>query len=416
MSSDTGAFAPFRAARYTDPDADVTAPPYDVLDVAAADALRAADPHNIVHLDLPVNLGDAAAGAVSGGGGDAVQDAHRGAASMLEQWVDDGVLDIDPDPAFYLYAQGYRDGSGAQHQTAGVVGALEIGTEGVLPHEQTTPKASSDRLVSLEATRTNLSMIYALSTAADLPALLTPEGPPVMAVTDDEGVHHRLWRITSPARVGAIADAISSDPVVIADGHHRYSVAEQYAASHDVTGADRIMTFVVPLDPEYLAVRPIHRVLPRVGAASDAAEIADALGDVADVKPVESTALLDDPEAGHVIVIAADAAWDCTPRLRPQDSERLARVPEVLRPLTVSWLHEVLLERLGADAAVFHHDRAEVARRVHQGEAALGVLMPPISVADIEEVADADERMPPKTTFFWPKARTGLVLRRFEDQ
>lgn len=415
-------FAPFRGLRYRGGLDSRTAPPYDVLDPEEASAFRARDPRNVVHLDLPVDVGDATAASSGGLVGTAEPDegvraAHRHAATLIDAWVSDGTLAVDPDPVFYLYRQGFRDASGRQRQTTGVVGALRIGDGGVRPHEETTKKASSDRLVSLEETRTNLSMIYGLSLADGLGALLEPEGPPLLAVTDEDGVHHRLWEIRSPARIAALAEVTGSAPVVIADGHHRYTVAASYldaAGGGSVAGADRIMAFVVPLDPDFLVVRPIHRVLVEVG--HDASGIRTLLGEIAEVVDLgpATVDLQDEPEA--ITFVMSDAVLRVTPRLRDLDRDRLAAEPEALRGLAVVWLHKIALVHLGVSEVVFHHSPAVVGARVSAGAAAAGVLLPPVSVDQIAAVAAAGERMPPKTTFFWPKARTGVVMRRFADQ
>ena len=164
---------------------------------------------------------------------------------------------------------GYKDDTGRLRQTAGVIGALELaqpGTGGVLPHEQTTPKAKSDRLEMLRYCRANLSAVWGLSTAEGLSGLCELPGPPVAAWTDGEGVHHRLWPISQPGIVEAIAAAVSSEPVVIADGHHRWSTSLQYRDERHAAGDgagpwDLAMTYVVELVEEQLLVQPIHRLV-----------------------------------------------------------------------------------------------------------------------------------------------------------
>lgn len=415
-------FTPFRGLRYAAGSDSRTAPPYDVIDADEAAAFRARDEHNVVHLDLPVDVGDAGAAAAGGLVGTAEADesvraAHRHAAALLGSWVADGTLVVDADRIFYLYRQGYRDASGRVGQTTGVIGALRIGGAGVLPHEQTTKKASSDRLVSLEETQANLSMIYGLSLADGLGPLLEPEGPPALAVTDEDGVHHRIWEIHSPARIAALTEVCASAPVVIADGHHRYTVAARYLDTMGdaaPTGADRIMAFVVPLDPDFLVVRPIHRVLTHLG--TEPSSVQERLREIADVDAVDIDAVDLEAVPEAITFLSADTALRVTPRLREADRAALASEPECLRGLAVVWLHKVALAHLGADEVVFHHSAAVVAERVRSGAARAGVLLPPVSVAEIATVADSGERMPPKTTFFWPKARTGIVMRRFADQ
>lgn len=415
-------FEPFRGTRFRDGIDTRTAPPYDVLDSAEAAALRAKDSHNVVHVDLPVDVGDAGAAASGGLVGTASADetvraAHRHAGALLSEWIDDATLVVDAEPLFYLYRQGYRDADGRAGQTTGVIGALRIGADGVLPHEETTKKASSDRLVSLEETATNISMIYALSMAEDLGPLLEPEGPPVLAVTDEDGVHHRLWEIRSPARIAALSEVMGSAPVVIADGHHRYTVAARLLADSGAAaplGADRILTFVVPLDPAFLVVRPIHRLVGELASPVDTVRARlQEIAAVVEVDPADVD-LTAEPEA--ITFILPGVALRVVPRLRPEDEVTLGAEAESLRSLAVVWLHKVAFVHLGVEHVVFHHSPAVVAERVRSGDAVVGVLLPPVTVDEIATVAAAGERMPPKTTFFWPKARTGIVMRRFVDQ
>lgn len=399
-----------------------TAPPYDVIDGNEAARLRALDPENIVRVDLPSEVEEASLGDASGtpahDADSSVALAHERAAELLSDWVERGSLVVDPRPALYVYRQTFAGPGGAKRTTAGVVGALRIGADGVLPHEQTTAKAKSDRLESLRRTQTNISMIYALSPAPDLTRLVegaAGDEPAVVSVTDEDGVEHSLWRVGDPGDAAELAAAVDGSPLVIADGHHRYTVAGQYAEEHpDSPAAARIMTFVVPLDPEVLVVRPIHRLLPETGCPAD--RVADILSRLGVVREVDLGGMARDRSPDGIVVATAAGSFGIRPVLRPEDEDALAKRPESIRSLAVSWTHDVLLPALGAADAVFHHDSAFVLDRVRHGEASAAVLLPAITVDDIIRVADAGERMPPKTTFFWPKARTGLILRRFCDQ
>src|SRR4029077_1915435 len=126
---------------------------------------------------------------------------------------------------------GFHDESGRPHQTSGVIGALELAVPGegdVLPHERTMPKPKGDRLDLMRSCRANISPVWGLSLAEGLSALCEPSGPPTARCTDDDGVHHRIWRLEQPAVLEAISAAVGGAPVVIADGHHRYETALHY--------------------------------------------------------------------------------------------------------------------------------------------------------------------------------------------
>src|SRR5947209_16102644 len=247
-------FEPFAGIRY---DADaveldrVVAPPYDVIGPEERHALEQRDVHNVVHIDLPRD--------------EPGRDRYTAAGCRLDEWLAEHVLLQDDEPSFYVYRMGYHDADGRPRQTSGVIGALELSVPGegdVLPHERTMSKPKDDRLNLLRACRTNLSAIWVLSLADGLSALCELPGPPDARCTDDEGTHHRLWRITQPGIVSALADAVASAPVVIADGYHRYETAlafrdERRAASAGPGAHDQIMAFAVELAEEQLSIRPI---------------------------------------------------------------------------------------------------------------------------------------------------------------
>src|SRR3954470_12700574 len=224
----------------------VTAPPYDVIDDVQRATFAARSPHNVVHVDLP--RGD---------------DAYVTAGRLLEQWLDDGVLVVD-EPSLYLYRM---DG-----HTLGVIGALGLEPPGegdVLPHEHTTPKARSDRLDLLRTTHANLSPVWALSLASGLSKLLDPgAATPLGNWRDGDGITHELWRISDPDTINRIIESVSSAPVVIADGHHRYETCLAFAAERpDLAGADATLCYVVELAPAQLTVQPIHRLVRGVSLA-----------------------------------------------------------------------------------------------------------------------------------------------------
>ncbi|HEY4609427.1 MAG TPA: DUF1015 domain-containing protein, partial [Ilumatobacteraceae bacterium] len=212
-------FEPFAALRYSaaEPLDDVTAPPYDVLSIADVEALLGRHPHNIVAIDVPLDR----------------DGPHRydAARRRLADWIHDGVMVADGSPAFTVYRMDFVDEAGRSRSTVGVVGALEVvdeGADGVLPHERTTPKAKTDRLDLTRATQCNLSPIWGLSLTGGLTALLEAPGDPVGRCTDENGVVHRVERIVDPERVAEISAAVAANPVLIADGHHRYAISRSY--------------------------------------------------------------------------------------------------------------------------------------------------------------------------------------------
>ena len=300
-------FEPFRAIRYApgvDLDA-VVAPPYDVLSDADVDALAARDEHNIVHADVP-----------RGG-----PERYEVAGKLLRSWRDDGVLVADDVPTFTLYRMRFTDAAGTRRDLVGVLGGLEVvdeGAGGVLPHERTTPKASTDRLDLTRATDTNLSPVWGLSLASGLTALLAEPGEPVGTVTVD-GVEHVVERVAERDRVDAIRAHVATDDVLIADGHHRYSIARIHrddvraATGRTDTAAEETLAFVGELVTEQLSIEAIHRLYTSIPFSS----LRTALTARFDLSPADTpnaATLAAMESAGRLVLIGPDGAEWMTPR------------------------------------------------------------------------------------------------------
>jgi uncharacterized protein (DUF1015 family) len=334
--------------------------------------------------------------------------------------VAEGVLVVDPAPTFTAYRMTATDDRGRPVSTLGVLGALTLSRpdEGeILPHEHTTPKAKSDRLDLLRGTRTNLSAIWGLSLAHGLSGLLEPpaEGP-TQAWTDEDGTRHEWWAITDPDRIEAIAAAVGSQPVVIADGHHRYETSLAYRDERRATdgeggAADATLCYVVELSDEQLTVRPIHRLVHGLADLDLAAALA---ADVEGLSPAgtataeevaDGRVLARMDELGAIAVVGRDGAAALLavdpakfPGVDDLDSARLAAALAAVGPHELTYQHGT--------------DRAQAA--VVGGEADWAVLIRPVTVAAIEANAHSGARMPPKSTFFHPKPRTGVVFRRLD--
>lgn len=389
-------FAPFPGLRFdasTHDPADVTAPPYDVLDDDDRAALCARHPHNVVCVDLPRAVG--------------AEDPYEEAAATFASWLADGVLQADP-TAFYVYRMSWLDPDGTPASTSGALGALtlsEPGEGGILPHERTTPKAKSDRLRLLQSTRVNLSPIWGLTPAPGFSALLAVDGPPTVGFTDDVGITHELWVVTDAARVAAIAEAVAASPVVIADGHHRFETSlayrnERRAGGIDDAGAEATLAWVVALSADELRVGPIHRLF----TVDDSIEgVLEALTDRFTVTPLDRDEAYSANDAGRgPIVIDGSSAWLLEARAGTTDG-----LPDLDSARIDAALHE--LDGLGV---AYEHDHAKIERHVRGDRTMAAVLLRPATVAQILEIAEGGQRMPPKTTLFVPKPRTGMVFRQ----
>ncbi len=395
-------FEPFHALRFADNGnlGVYCAPPYDVLSDYDRQQLAAQSAHNIVHIDLPI--------------ADPPSDAYANASHLLQSWIKDGVLQRDDEPSLTLYRTSFTDETGKSRNIVGVIGALEVVDEnagGVLPHEQTTPKAKTDRLDLTRATDANLSPVWGLSTKIGLSALLSEPGEPVGSVVDAEGVIHSVERLVDKRRIEAICAAVSSSPVVIADGHHRYAISRTFrdevrarTQSKD-TGAELTLTYINELVEEQLSVAAIHRFYN--GASAD-----DLRRALTQFYTFEAATSVDDKtlqemnKRGSLVFIddRMSVSW-MTPKVGVFDS---------IRELDSARLEYALA---GVDHTVgYQHGVTEVRQLVVDGKAAAAILIRPVSVAEIRRTADEGLLMPPKSTFFTPKLRTGLVMRELKTR
>jgi uncharacterized protein (DUF1015 family) len=390
-------FDPFPGIRYDLGRSDlgrVIAPPYDVIDAAQRAELAARDPHNAVRIDLP-DVAD----------GDGRYEIARG---LYRAWLADGTLVVDDRPTFTAYRMSATDDAGVERHTTGVIGALELSPPGtdILPHEHTTKKAKSDRLDLLRSCRANLSAIWGLSLAKGLTDLLPVDEAPLADLVDEDGVRHTIWRIDDPDACAAISAAVAEHPVVVADGHHRYETSlaykgEREAADGSAGDAGTTMAFIVELVEDELTVHAIHRLL--TGLPGD-------LDIEAALTPWFESA---GPPPEGVPLTTAMVDQGCLTLVLPDREVLLRPRPDTLaeaRDLDSSRL-DVALAALPEHQLSFQHGVDNVRAAVASGAAQAGVLLRPATVAQIEATAHGGERMPPKTTFFHPKPKTGLVFR-----
>jgi uncharacterized protein (DUF1015 family) len=397
-------FEAFRGTTYRPnkvrPD-DVIAPPYDVVNAAERARLAALSPYNAIHVELPEPAGDL--------------DRYANAAAVFARWHAESAVAVATDPTLYVYRMTFPDEDGSLRSTTGVLGALGLDpthSGEVLPHEETTTKDKSDRLSLLRAARTNFSPIWGLSTAAGLAeacsaaaGALDEAGTPVWRATDEDGVVHETWAVSEAEHLAAIADSVASEPVLIADGHHRYETAcaylEEQPESRDATA---ILAFVVELVTEQLSVRAIHRLLAGVDPVSLPALLTAHFGlepGPADAAELQAAMV----DKGALGLITTTSNWYLTP------SEALEEAAD--DDLDSSRLAYALGD-LGIEDVRYQHGVSNVVAAVESGEAAAAVLLRPVSVDQIARTAGGGRRMPPKSTFFHPKPRTGMVFRELD--
>jgi uncharacterized protein (DUF1015 family) len=393
--------------------ADVTAPPYDVIDAAARAALLERSPFNVVELDLPE--------APRGG------DPYEHAAETLEEWTLQGILSADRDEALWVLEQDYDGPDGQRRTRRGFlcrVAVTDYGPGLVRPHERTQPGPKEDRLRLTRATRHNLSPIFSLHEGDAWP-ILEPAlgGEPWGEVTDRDRTVHRVWRVVDPAVLGAVTAELAGSELLIADGHHRYETARTYAEEVGGEGAHRFtLMALVSLEDPGLTVFGYHRLLTGLGDSNRQEALAATLRKHFEIEEVPISDLDPAGEEGIGVFGYADAHFRRGFRLRLKDPAALAEaLPE--RSAAYRELDAAILETLVLQGALGMSPEDIEAKRgiaytasADDAIASLGertdalFLMRPTPVEQVRAVAAAGETMPPKSTYFFPKLLTGLVF------
>ena len=420
---------PFRGWRYNpamvDDMAAVLCPPYDLITPQVQQALMDRHPLNVIHLEAGEGLDWASDPA----------DRYAETAQRFEQWLGDSVLQQEATPSYYLMRHGFTL-NGERRSRLGLiacVGIEDYDTRQVLPHEFTEAPVVRDRVKLMESVSANISPIMSLYRDADNE--LGPMFQRVMSTApdvdarDEYGTDSAMWRISDPNDVAAITRFFASRPVFLADGHHRYEASRLHQRNRQAEGADGasrahnyVMMTLISYDDPGLVVLPYHRNLS--GLSGEQLESVRArLTEVFEPEPVqglspdEMVALVE--ERGRSARVLAAVAPEGAQLLTLRD----AAVSEDWGPLSVSeaWVLEeqVLRPELG-DATLRHlgflHDHEEAAEGVASGALQMAFFLKPFPMDAFEEIVGQGQRLPRKSTFFYPKLPTGLVINRIDGE
>ena len=401
---------PFHGLRYDEakagPLSDLLCPPYDVISDEERERLYAKSEHNFVR----VEYGKAEPG------DDPVDNRYARAKAALEAWTEKGILRHDPTPALYLHDH-YFELGGQRLRRRGFFGALRLYQTGrgiVRPHEQTIPKDKSDRLRLLRLTRANTSPIFAMfedpkGRVAELLEGWMARGPArFVAETRVGDERHLLWALDERALVADLQAQLKESRVYLADGHHRYEVGLEYLKEEmDAKRIDfpedtpnYVLAYLCALDDPGLRILATHRVVSGARAAID-----EAIARSFDASPIDKGGLVDTQPG---IVLVRDGVFT---RLEPRAEVDLSQLSEAWRSLPVAQAEALLIEparSAGAQVRYEHDtDRAIAAATT----AADAILLRAVDPMTLKRVADAWERLPAKTTYFYPKVPAGLVAR-----
>jgi uncharacterized protein (DUF1015 family) len=412
----------------------VVAPPYDVITPAQQDDFYAASDYNIIRIILnrPEPHDNAA------------YNPYTRAASYLREWLRMGVLVRDESPALYAYRQVFTHPTDRDRYTRTALFCamkLEPYTAGVImPHEETRAKAKEDRLQLIRATQANTEPIFGLfedpeGTVLHALELAIADSPPDLQVTIN-GDQHQLWRIEQQEVIASVQEFLRPQPIWIADGHHRYETAlayrdERRAAeghSHGLREYDYILIGLVSFNDPGLVVLPTHRLVRNIpaGRLEELYLLLERYFTIEPVIPNEIVARMRVEQGSRIHrfgLVQPGRSWVLTLRDLGLMDAAVEGYSSVWKQLDVSILQVLVLERsLGIPAASlattpnigYTRDPNEALHAVQSGEWQLALLLNPPSAEEVRRVASVGEKMPPKSTYFYPKLWSGLLLRTLD--
>jgi len=405
----------------------VLCPPYDVITPEQQQLYYEENSYNAIRLEFPAGSPETAG------------DRYQRAAITFQQWLKHGVLQLDSVSSFYLHDHHFEY-SGEKKVRRGLIARVKLGPwgSGIYPHEETLPKAKSDRLHLMRACRANFSPLLSLyqSSERKIASILseTSRAKPMIETSvlspsteggqDEGGEAHTLWAISEPEIKRDLSQFLSSQPLYIADGHHRYETALTYqqerSKEQSLTGKEAFQYVVMELvdfsDPG-LVVLPLHRLVRGItpsilGGLGDQLRNFFALESVpfeaGDCQlPTDSCLGILGLQPGSLVILK-----------RRQDVSFEAMMPgnrsQAYRDFDVSILNHIILDKMlgltSKEDVAYIVDLKEAYQQIKEGKYQLAFLLNPPQPEMVKAVADAHDRMPSKSTYFHPKLPAGLII------
>ncbi len=403
------AVSPFKAVHYNLSKyatlSGVICPPYDVIGVIEYDKLLKRDERNVVRIELPL--------------AQKKLDRYDNAALLWKRWLTQRTLVEDKAPSYYAYEQRFMVGA-ASYVRRGFFAALKLEAPGkgrIRPHERTFPKHKEDRLKLMRATHANISPIFGIffDKQKKAQALLDKRmlTKPLLISRDDRGVTHRLWKMDDPQSLKVLTSVLAAEDVLIADGHHRYETAWNYAqerlakersSAKSKKAYQYVMTFLCPLSDPGLVIQPTHRAV-RLSA------------------PLEEWKKRIEP---YYAMQSVSSLTDMISKLRaPKEPGVLGLVleggklfwltsKEKGRVMPVVSLHEGILKDVPLENVSYGQDPKELVLNLQRGECNAIFILPPPDKEAFAALCRSGQLLPQKSTYFYPKLATGLVMRSLD--
>lgn len=414
----------FKGMRYTSAAGNLNAlvcPPYDIISDSQREKYIEENPCNIIRLELPK-------------GGD---ERYREAGKTLKDWLDKEILACDKEDSIYVYEMLFS-ANGVRNRLKGFVSLVKLVdfSEGiVLPHEETLSKAKEDRFNLMSETFCNFSQIYSLYMDEDgsVYGMIDncSKGVPDMEVTDPDGTVHRMWKVSDSGVIKSVTEAFKDKKLYIADGHHRYETALNFHKKHGTESSGYIAMMLVNMENKGLVVFPTHRIVKDLENFSAEKVIEDCKPyfDIAEAPGEERmqaalNKFYDEGKKAFAMYTGYGKCYVMTLKDEGAVKKLLPEMSEAYCGLDVTVLHSLVLERiLGIDKEnmanqknlTYTRSRQEALEAVDMDGADCSFILNPTKVSEIRDVAAAGEKMPQKSTYFYPKLITGLVMNKFSD-
>jgi uncharacterized protein (DUF1015 family) len=426
---------PFRALCYNlskvSP-GEVLTQPYDKITPAMQQRYYELSPHNLVR----IILGKSEPGDNDG------ENVYSRAAASLKEWQAQGVLARDAEPSLYVYSQTFKipgDPTGAEAERRGFIALGRVddySNKVVFRHEQTLSKPKADRLNLLRSTGAHCELIFMVydDPADEVGKILAQNGSPSVELRDEDGVLHRMWKVSDATTVAAAKAKMADKKLIIADGHHRYETAlnfrnemrEKFGAKDREAPYERVMIAFVNMDAPGLVILPTHRVVfglenfnifTKAPQVMQYFEIQD-LGAVTDARDAVRRLREAGEDRTALLAVTAQNAFLLRAR-KDVLPARLKDLSEQQRGLDVVQLHKLILEEIigmsEEDIRAQKHlkyirDAEEAIHEVRSGAAQVAFLMNPVRMQQVRDIAFAGEVLPQKSTDFYPKMLSGLTI------
>lgn len=391
----------FRGIRYNPDKIDdfgkVLAPPYDVINSKEQDELYEKDPYNVIRLILSKGDGDTK---------------YEKAASTFRDWIGQDILTRDDEPSIYPYYQEFEEG-GKKLTRKGFLAAVKVedfDTKKILPHERTFPKHKKDRLKLNTACKANMSPVFSVYSDPEIviEKLLDEKltGEPIFDVTNEDGVRNMMWKISDPDTISFISNHLLDKSFLIADGHHRYETALEYRNIQRAENGDSsedspheyVMMFLSNAEDEGLIINPTHRAVKSLGM--DLETFLNRLSENFNIEKVPFDQGVSNIGYKEFTILTKDP--DTVYRVSPKNED--------IEGLAVTILHNEVFGKIIDDDFFFTKFLDEAVSLTKSGEYEVAFILPELRASDIFDVVMTGDRMPQKTTYFYPKILSGLVF------